>query len=97
MESNMSTLSIQVMGVYDKLPEVGEHNSVYIVEGNLYMYTNGKWCKLSTVVTESEEKEVEERLASMNDREYFSEYHEKRIRNLKEDIKLRLRELNGDK
>jgi hypothetical protein len=92
----MSTPIIQVIGVYDKLPEVGKPNTIYVVKDKLYMYDNGEWCYVSTTVTESEKEEIEERLASMNDSEYFSEYHEKRIRNLKDDIKLRLRELNGE-
>jgi len=88
------TIPTEVMGIYDKLPEVGDPDKIYIVNGKLYMYTvYGDWCNLSPVLMESEEKRIKEK---MDARDYFSEYHEKRIRNLKADIKLRLKELNGE-
>jgi len=84
------TIPTEVMGVYDKLPEVGDPDKIYIVNGKLYMYTvYGDWCDLSPVSMEVEERIKE----SMDDGEYFSEYHEKRMRDLKGDIKLRLKEL----
>ena len=79
-----------VGGVYDKLPEVGDPNKIYIVNDKLYMYTvYGDWCDLSPISMEAEERIKE----SMDGGEYFSEYHEKRMRDLKDDIKLRLKEL----
>ena len=84
------TFPIEVVGVYDKLPEVGDPNKIYIVNGKMYMYTvYGDWCDLSPIPMEAEERIKE----SMDDGEYFSEYHEKRMRDLKDDIKLRLKEL----
>jgi hypothetical protein len=97
------TLPIEVMGAYDKLPEVRKPKSVYVVNDKLYMYNEyGEWCELSTVITENEkaalglafEKRIEEE-ATDDTIEYFSEYHEKKIRDLKYDIKLRLKELKG--
>ena len=85
------TIPVEVVGgVYDKLPEVGDPNKIYIVNDKLYMYTvYGDWCDISPISMEFEERIKE----SMDDGEYFSEYHEKRIQNLKDDIKLRLKEL----
>ena len=84
------TIPVEVVGICDKLPEVGDPNKIYIVDDKMYMYTvYGDWCDLSPVSMEAEERIKE----SMDGGEYFSEYHEKRMRDLKDDIKLRLKEL----